>query len=69
MSATHTDAILLRRSDLLTVAELAQHLGISKWTVYRLVRSQELPAVRVGERIRFRPTDVDAYLVERRTAA
>lgn len=27
----------------------------SKWTVYRLVRSRELPAVRVGERIRFRP--------------
>ena len=62
MSATHSDAILRTGSDLLTVNELARHLGISKWTVYRLVRSGEVRAVRVGERIRFRPADVDRYL-------
>lgn len=62
MSATHTDSMLRPGSDLLTVNDLARHLGISKWTVYRLVRSNELPAVRVGERIRFRPGDIDAYL-------
>jgi excisionase family DNA binding protein len=62
MSTTHPDAILRTGSDLLSVAELARHLGISKWTVYRLVRSSELRAVRVGERIRFRPEDVTAYL-------
>jgi excisionase family DNA binding protein len=54
--------MLRRGSDLLTVNELARHLGISKWTVYRLVRDGEIRAVRVGERIRFRPADVDAYL-------
>ena len=42
--------------------ELARHLGVSKWTVYRLVRSREIRAVRVGERIRFRPADVERYL-------
>ena len=63
MSTTsHTPSIRTGRDVLLTVNELAQHLGISRWTVYRLVRSHELPAVRVGERIRFRPADVDAYL-------
>ena len=62
MSTTHADAILRTGSDLLTVGELARHLGISKWTVYRLVRASELRAVRVGERIRFRPEDVTAYL-------
>jgi excisionase family DNA binding protein len=70
MSATHNDGILrLRQDDLLTVRDLAHHLGISKWTVYRFVRSGELPAVRVGESIRFRPEDVDAYLETRRVAA
>jgi excisionase family DNA binding protein len=48
--------------DLLTVTQLGRHLGVSKWTVYRLVRSGELRAVRVGERLRFRPSDIDAYL-------
>ena len=62
MSTTHADAMLRTGSDLLTVGQLACHLGISKWTVYRLVRSSELRAVRVGERIRFRPEDVTAYL-------
>jgi excisionase family DNA binding protein len=47
---------------LLTINELSDRLAISRDTVYRLVRSGALPSVRVGERLRFRPTDVDAYL-------
>jgi excisionase family DNA binding protein len=63
MSASHSDVILRSGSEnLLTVNELASHLRISKWQVYRLVRARELPAVRVGERIRFRPVDINDYL-------
>lgn len=54
--------MLRRPSDLFTVAALARHLGVSRWTIYRLVRRGEIRAVKVGERIRFRPEDVDAYL-------
>jgi excisionase family DNA binding protein len=61
--------MLRRGSDLLSVNELARHLGISKWTVYRLVRSREIRSVRVGERIRFRPEDVEAYLEARKVEA
>ena len=43
-------------------AVVAQLLGIGRTTVYRLVNTGELRAVRVGERLRFRPEDVDAYL-------
>jgi excisionase family DNA binding protein len=46
----------------LTVNQLAGRLAISRDTVYRLVRAGKLPTVRVGERIRFRSEDVDAYL-------
>ena len=49
-------------SRLLTVNEVAFALAISRHSVYRLVRTGALPTVRVGERIRFRPSDVDAYL-------
>ena len=51
-----------RPTSLLTIAELAQLLGIGRTTVYRLVKTGELRAVRVGERLRFRPEDVNAYL-------
>ncbi len=51
-----------RPTSLLTIAELARLLGIGRTTVYRLVNTGELRAVRVGERLRFRPEDVNTYL-------
>ena len=42
--------------------ELRGVLKVSRGTVYKLVNRGELPAVRVGERLRFRPADVDRYL-------
>jgi excisionase family DNA binding protein len=55
-----------RIEKLLTIADVAQVLGISRGSVYRLMRSGELPAIRVGERARFEPTDVRAYLERHR---
>lgn len=46
----------------LTVAEVAAVMRVSKMTVYRLVHSGELPAVRVGRSFRVKDTDVDEYL-------
>jgi excisionase family DNA binding protein len=47
---------------LYSVTELADYLRVSRWTVYRLVEGGGLRAVKVGERLRFRPADVEAYL-------
>lgn len=46
----------------LTVAEVADALRVSSMTVYRLVKTGELPALRVGKNIRIRTADLDAYL-------
>ena len=46
----------------LTVAEVASVMRVSKMTVYRLVHSGELPAVRVGRSFRVQEGDVDDYL-------
>jgi excisionase family DNA binding protein len=46
----------------LTVAEVATVMRVSKMTVYRLVHSGELPAVRVGRSFRVPEKDVDEYL-------
>jgi excisionase family DNA binding protein len=54
---------------LLTVAAVCELLGISKVTLYRLIRAGELKPTRVGERLRFEPDDVRAYLERNREAA
>jgi excisionase family DNA binding protein len=46
----------------MTVAEVAAVMRVSKMTVYRLVHSGELPAVRVGRSFRVPEKAVDAYL-------
>jgi excisionase family DNA binding protein len=45
-----------------TVAEVAALMRVSKMTVYRLVHSGELPAVRVGKSFRVPEKAVHAYL-------
>lgn len=46
----------------LTVAEVADLMRVSKMTVYRLVHSGELPAVRVGRSFRVHAKAVHEYL-------
>ena len=46
----------------LTVAEVATVMRVSKMTVYRLVHSGELPAVRVGRSFRVPENAVNDYL-------
>ncbi len=52
-------------NELLTVAEVAELLRVSTMTVYRLIRTGELPAVRVGRNYRVRRADLDMYLQEK----
>lgn len=46
----------------LTVAEIAAVMRVSKMTVYRLLHSGELPAVRVGRSFRVTEQAVHDYL-------
>jgi excisionase family DNA binding protein len=50
---------------LLTVREVAATMRVSTMTVYRLIKSGQLPAIRVGKNYRIRESDVDRYLSER----
>ena len=46
----------------LTVAEVAEMMRVSKMTVYRLVRSGELPAIRFGRSFRVPESAVRAAI-------
>lgn len=51
-------------SEFLTVSEVARMMRVSNMTVYRLIRSGALRAVRVGNRYRLKVSDVHRYLDE-----
>lgn len=53
----------------LTVTEVAATLRVSNMTVYRLINTGELPAIRIGKSFRIREDDLTRYLAERYTRA
>ncbi len=54
---------------LLTVAEVAAIMRLSKMTVYRMVNSGTLPALKVGRSVRIPEYVVDEYLRRRKRMA
>lgn len=50
---------------LLTVADLASILGISRPTIYRLVEDRKIPFLKLGSLIRFTKANVEQFLNER----
>lgn len=53
---------------LLTADKASIWLAISRSQLYRLVKEEGLPAVRVGKSLRFRVADLERWLDGRRTA-
>lgn len=51
---------------LLSLDEVADLLRISESGVYRLVRSGELPRVKVGNRTLFEPDEIRRFIAQRR---
>jgi excisionase family DNA binding protein len=64
-----TTAAVPARGKLLTPAEVANIMRVSTMTVYRLVKSNDLPAVRVGKAYRIHEHDLNAYLEQHYTQA
>jgi excisionase family DNA binding protein len=52
---------------LLTVRDAAQYMGVKEKTVYAWVAAKRIRCLRAGSRLRFRQSDLDAWLgMERR---
>lgn len=51
----------------LTTEEVLEHLQVNLRTVYRLIKSGRIPAVRVGRQWRFRKRDIEAWVETQRT--
>ena len=46
-----------------SVEEIAEHLGVSKDSVYAWITSKSMPAHRIGKKWRFKRSEVDAWVV------
>ncbi|MDQ7848993.1 MAG: helix-turn-helix domain-containing protein [Armatimonadota bacterium] len=46
----------------MTVEQVAEYLQLNKLTIYRYIRTGELPAVRIGRALRVLRPDVEAFL-------
>jgi len=53
----------------LTTEEVIDVLRVNSRTVYRLIQTGDLPAVRVGRQWRFRRTDLESWLNRGRRVA
>jgi len=59
----YTEAELGReKKELLNADQVASYFGISKYLVYNLVKTGELPHYRIGRCIRFGNQDIERYL-------
>ena len=47
-----------------SVPELAHQLGVSRWTVYRLVWGGKLPTIQVGRQIRFQVKAIEKWILD-----
>lgn len=56
------DLVRVDASTVLTVAEVAHRMRVSKMTVYRLIHSGDLPALRVGRSFRVPSKAASDYL-------
>lgn len=69
MVADSPDRPEVGQTPFLTVAEVAERMRVSKMTVYRLVHSGQLPAVRFGRSFRVQRGAVDELIESARYEA
>ena len=49
-------------NDLMTTKELAEYLQLDRMTIYKLLKSGDIPANRVGHQWRFFRADIDTWI-------
>ena len=52
-------------SELMTVDELAEYLSVTPDTIYRKVRTGEIPSIRVGRLLRFPKKTIENWLEQK----
>ncbi len=54
-----------KASTMMTTAEVAKYLRVSRVTIYRLVKQGKIPVSRISKHLRFRRDVIDRWLSEK----
>lgn len=52
-----------KTNELLTINEVADYMGIHKITLYRLIKSNKIPAFKIGRQWRFKKELLDHWIL------
>jgi excisionase family DNA binding protein len=63
----HKEEVVQLDSPSMTVHDVALYLKVDEKTVYRLVQRAELPGFKVAGTWRFKQTDIDAWIEQRKS--
>jgi len=55
-----------RSMDLLSIPDVCQELGMGKSWVYRMIKSREIPSVKLGHNLKVKREDLEQYLESQR---
>ena len=66
MEALRQGCVGAEGEELWTVRQVAAHCRVHEKTVYKWVESRTLGCIRVGNRLRFRPSDITRWLASRK---
>ena len=53
-----------KRTQIMTLRELAKYLGVHPITIYRLLKSSDIPAIKLGGQWRFKKDVLDTWLLK-----
>jgi len=51
---------------LMSIPEVAEYLGVKISTIYDWVHCRQIPYHKIGRLVRFRPSDIDAWIASKR---
>lgn len=52
------------RTQIMTLKEVAKYLGLHPISIYRLIKTTDIPAMKVGGQWRFKKEGLDSWLVK-----
>jgi excisionase family DNA binding protein len=55
--------------DYMSVKDVCEYLGVSRWTIYAMVNDRQIPFVKIGKLLRFNRHAVDDALAKRTVKA
>jgi excisionase family DNA binding protein len=61
-------SVAVQASALWTTEDVGGYLNVTPRTIYRLIRTGELPAIRIGHQWRIRQRDLDEWIDRQRAA-